>query len=102
MLPSILTTDIAYFLFFLCLAKKQVLKEEIRNLDRAERRQNLSVDYLKNIVLKYLETPDKEQLLPVLTTVLQLSPAEVASLKKKSIQPSVPSMVLGGFFGGSN
>ncbi|KAF9395569.1 hypothetical protein CPC16_007844 [Podila verticillata] len=84
------------------LDQAKVLKEEIRNLDRAERRQNLSVDYLKNIVLKYLETPDKEQLLPVLTTVLQLSPAEVASLKKKSIQPSVPSMVLGGFFGGSS
>ncbi|KAG0026333.1 hypothetical protein BGZ82_009533 [Podila clonocystis] len=83
------------------LDQAKVLKEEIRNLDRAERRQNLSVDYLKNIVLKYLETPDKEQLLPVLTTVLQLSPAEVASLKKKSVQPSVPS-VLGGFFGGSS
>ncbi|KAG0337634.1 hypothetical protein BG000_005177 [Podila horticola] len=83
------------------LDQAKVLKEEIRNLDRAERRQNLSVDYLKNIVLKYLETPDKEQLLPVLTTVLQLSPAEVASLKKKTVQPSVPS-VLGGFFGGSS
>jgi hypothetical protein len=77
-----------------------VLKEEIRNLDRAERRQNLSVDYLKNIVLKYLETTDKEPLLPVLTTVLQLSPAEVASLRKKSAPPSASSMVLGGFFGG--
>lgn len=77
-----------------------MLKEEIRNLDRAERRQNLSVDYLKNIVLKYLETTDKEPLLPVLTTVLQLSPAEVASLRKKSAPPSASSMVLGGFFGG--
>ncbi|KAG0276492.1 hypothetical protein BGZ95_007469 [Linnemannia exigua] len=77
-------------------------QEKIRNLDRAERRQNLSVDYLKNIVLKYLETTDKEPLLPVLTTVLQLSPAEVASLRKKSAPPSTSSMVLGGFFGGGN
>ncbi|KAF8948143.1 hypothetical protein BGZ47_006251 [Haplosporangium gracile] len=82
------------------LDQEKVLKEEIRNLDRAERRQNLSVDYLKNIVLKYLETTDKEPLLPVLTTVLQLSPAEVASLRKKSAPPSASSMVLGGFFGG--
>ncbi|KAF9147765.1 hypothetical protein BG015_010535 [Linnemannia schmuckeri] len=82
------------------LDQEKVLKEEIRNLDRAERRQNLSVDYLKNIVLKYLETTDKEPLLPVLTTVLQLSPAEVASLRKKSVPPSASSMVLGGFFGG--
>ncbi|KAF9087684.1 hypothetical protein BGX29_000708 [Mortierella sp. GBA35] len=82
------------------LDQEKVLKEEIRNLDRAERRQNLSVDYLKNIVLKYLETSDKEPLLPVLTTVLQLSPAEVASLRKKSAPPSASSMVLGGLFGG--
>ncbi|KAG0059988.1 hypothetical protein BGZ89_012653 [Linnemannia elongata] len=82
------------------LDQEKVLKEEIRNLDRAERRQNLSVDYLKNIVLKYLETTDKEPLLPVLTTVLQLSPAEVASLRKKSAPPSTSSMVLGGLFGG--
>ncbi|GJJ77895.1 hypothetical protein EMPS_10254 [Entomortierella parvispora] len=82
------------------LDQEKVLKEEIRSLDRAERRQNLSVDYLKNIVLKYLETSDREQLLPVLTTVLQLSPAEVASLRKKTIQNSTSSLVLGGFFGG--
>ncbi|KAI1319295.1 hypothetical protein EDD11_004432 [Mortierella claussenii] len=82
------------------LDQEKVLKEEIRNLDRAERRQNLSVDYLKNIVLKYLETNDREPLLPVLTTVLQLSPAEVALLRKKTIQTSGSSSVLGGFFGG--
>ncbi|KAF9344689.1 hypothetical protein BGX26_004027 [Mortierella sp. AD094] len=84
------------------LEQEKVLKEEIRNLDRAERRQNLSVDYLKNIVLKYLETSDREPLLPVLTTVLQLSPAEVASLRKKTIQSSASSLVLGGLFGGSH
>ncbi|KAF9953526.1 hypothetical protein BGZ65_004620, partial [Modicella reniformis] len=84
------------------LEQEKVLKEEIRNLDRAERRQNLNVDYLKNIVLKYLETSDREPLLPVLTTVLQLSPAEVASLRKKTIQTSASSMVLGGLFGGGS
>ncbi|KAF9114830.1 hypothetical protein BGX27_009667 [Mortierella sp. AM989] len=84
------------------LDQEKVLKEEIRNLDRAERRQNLSVDYLKNIVLKYLETSDREPLLPVLTTVLQLSPAEVALLRKKTIQTSASSMVLGGLFGGGH
>jgi hypothetical protein len=78
----------------------QVLKEEIRNLDRSEKRQGLNVDYLKNVVLKYLEASDREPLLPVLTTVLQLSPTEVASLRKKTAQPSASSMVLGGLFGG--
>ncbi|KAG0212037.1 hypothetical protein BGX28_006935 [Mortierella sp. GBA30] len=83
------------------LDQEKLLKEEIRNLDRAERRQNLSVDYLKNIVLKYLETTDREPLLPVLTTVLQLSPAEVASLRKKNLT-STSSLVLGGLFGGGH
>ncbi|KAF9585703.1 hypothetical protein BGW38_001150 [Lunasporangiospora selenospora] len=83
------------------LDQEKVLKEEIRSLDRAERRQNLNVDYLKNIVLKYLESTDREQLLPVLTTVLQLSPAEVASLRKRSAPASTSSLVLGGLFGGS-
>ncbi|KAF9951545.1 hypothetical protein BGZ72_006965 [Mortierella alpina] len=83
------------------LDQEKLLKEEIRNQDRAERRQNLSVDYLKNIVLKYLETTDREPLLPVLTTVLQLSPAEVASLRKKN-QASASSLVLGGLFGGGH
>ncbi|KAF9939252.1 hypothetical protein BGZ67_009742 [Mortierella alpina] len=83
------------------LDQEKLLKEEIRNQDRAERRQNLSVDYLKNIVLKYLETTDREPLLPVLTTVLQLSPAEVASLRKKN-QVSASSLVLGGLFGGGH
>ncbi|CAG8623178.1 4853_t:CDS:10, partial [Racocetra fulgida] len=31
-------------------------KEEIRKLDRLEKRQNLNVEYLKNVVLKFFET----------------------------------------------
>ncbi|KAF9976728.1 GRIP and coiled-coil domain-containing protein 2 [Actinomortierella ambigua] len=82
------------------LDQEKVLKEEIRSLDRSERRQNLSVDYLKNIVLKFLETSDREPLIPVLSTVLQLSPEEVATLKKKAVGPTTPSLVpvLGGLF----
>ncbi|KAG0230308.1 GRIP and coiled-coil domain-containing protein 2 [Actinomortierella wolfii] len=75
------------------LDQEKVLKEEIRNLDRSEKRQNLSVDYLKNIVLKFLVTSDREPLIPVLSTVLQLSPEEVATLKKKAVNPSTPSLV---------
>ncbi|KAF9166603.1 hypothetical protein DFQ26_007417 [Actinomortierella ambigua] len=82
------------------LDQEKVLKEEIRSLDRSEKRQNLSVDYLKNIVLKFLETSDREPLIPVLSTVLQLSPGEVATLKKKAVAPTAPSLVpvLGGLF----
>lgn len=62
-----------------------VLKDEIRrierNMDRAESISNL--EYLKNIVLKFfiLKTPhERLQLIPVLVTMLKLSPDEQAKL----------------------
>ncbi|CAG8776116.1 4635_t:CDS:2, partial [Dentiscutata heterogama] len=36
--------------------QEKFLKEEIRKLDRSEKRQNLNVEYLKNVVLKFFET----------------------------------------------
>lgn len=62
-----------------------VLKDEIRrierNMDRAESISNL--EYLKNIVLKFfiLKSPhERLQLIPVLVTMLKLSPDEQAKL----------------------
>ena len=36
------------------------MKEELGKYDRMEKRQDLSVEYLKNVVLKFLEASDKE------------------------------------------
>ncbi|CAB4480118.1 uncharacterized protein OCT59_006347 [Rhizophagus irregularis] len=48
------------------LDQEKILKEEIRKLDRLEKRQNLSVEYLKNVVLKFFETEPsgREPLVP--------------------------------------
>ena len=62
-----------------------LLKDEIRrierNVDRAESLSNL--EYLKNIILKFFvlkSTPERLQLIPVLVTMLKLSPDEHAQL----------------------
>jgi len=64
--------------------QEKVLKEEIRKLDSFEKRQNLSIEYLKNVILKFLQSGDKERepLVPVLTKLLYLSPTESDNLKK--------------------
>ena len=62
-----------------------VLKDEIRrierNMDRAESISNL--EYLKNIVVKFFilkSSHERLQLIPVLVTMLKLSPDEQAKL----------------------
>ncbi|CAF3589009.1 unnamed protein product [Adineta steineri] len=62
-----------------------LLKDEIRrierNMDRAESISNL--EYLKNIILKFFilkSVPERLQLIPVLVTMLKLSPDEQAQL----------------------
>lgn len=48
------------------LLKVQVdgLKEDIRELERSQNRENANMDYLKNIIVKYMETHDDEVNLP--------------------------------------
>ena len=41
--------------------QEKVLKEEIRRMDRMEKRQDMSIEYLKNVVLKFLESSAGER-----------------------------------------
>jgi len=68
-----------------------VLKDEIRrmerNIDRAESLSNL--EYLKNVILKFFilkSTHERLQLIPVLVTMLKLSPDEQAKLVRVAQQ----------------
>lgn len=65
----------------------KALKEEIRRLQRGTDRMDLAenLEYLKNVVFKFLaldngQIEQKQQLIPVLSTVLKLSPSETAIL----------------------
>ncbi|CAI2168385.1 8364_t:CDS:10 [Funneliformis geosporum] len=78
------------------LEQEKILKEELRKLDRLEKRQDLSVEYLKNVVLKFFESnpADREPLVPVISTILQLSPDEVQSLKENAVDANSNPVVL--------
>ncbi|CAG8662719.1 11796_t:CDS:10, partial [Ambispora gerdemannii] len=79
--------------------QEKVLKEEIRKMDRLEKRQDLSVEYLKNVVLRFFETSpdDREPLIPVISTILQLSPEETRNLKDNALNDVAENPVVLGF-----
>ncbi|XP_039009490.1 protein GRIP-like isoform X1 [Hibiscus syriacus] len=57
--------------------QEAMLKEELRNMERSKRREGVDMTYLKNVILKLLETGEVEALLPVVAMLLQFSPEEV-------------------------
>ena len=63
----------------------RVLKEEVRRLERNKEREEQfgNLEYLKNVVLKYLTMKsERERLVPVLVTMLKLSPDEKRVLQE--------------------
>lgn len=70
-----------------------VLKDEIRRLERSiERNESISnLEYLKNIILKFFmlkSSPERLQLVPVLVTMLKLSPDEQGQLIRVAQHPT--------------
>ncbi|XP_065061205.1 GRIP and coiled-coil domain-containing protein 1-like [Rhopilema esculentum] len=62
------------------------LKEEIRRLERNRTRETANMEYVKNIFLRYILSDSqsvKLQLTTAIATVLQFSPSELNSLRKK-------------------
>ncbi|XP_074571452.1 protein GRIP [Curcuma longa] len=57
--------------------QEAMLKEELRTMDRSNKREGIDMMYLKNVILKLLETGEVEVLLPVVATLLQFSPEEI-------------------------
>ncbi|XP_064942543.1 protein GRIP-like isoform X2 [Musa acuminata AAA Group] len=57
--------------------QEAMLKEELRNMERSHKREGIDMTYLKNVILKLLETGEVEALLPVVATLLQFSPEEI-------------------------
>ncbi|KAK9678888.1 hypothetical protein RND81_11G239000 [Saponaria officinalis] len=57
--------------------QESMLKEELRSMDRAQKREGVDMTYLKNVLLKLLETGEVEALLPVIAMLLQFSPEEI-------------------------
>lgn len=57
--------------------QEAMLKEEFRNMERMQKREGVDMTYLKNVILKLLETGEVEALLPVIGMLLQFSPEEM-------------------------
>ncbi|KAJ7953212.1 protein GRIP [Quillaja saponaria] len=57
--------------------QEAILKAEFRNMERMQRRDGVDMTYLKNVILKLLETGEVEALLPVVAMLLQFSPEEM-------------------------
>ena len=67
--------------------QETALKEAVRELEREIERMKLAgktvdMEYFKNVMLKLFETGAEESLLPVVSTMLQFSPAEMARCRK--------------------
>ncbi|VDO22195.1 unnamed protein product [Haemonchus placei] len=73
-------------------AQSSLLKEEIRRLERNEERVRHieNSEYLKNIIIKFLcperVSGERMQLVPILTTMLRLSPEETERLNRIAAQ----------------
>ncbi|KAF7829034.1 protein GRIP [Senna tora] len=57
--------------------QEAMLKAELRNMERTKKREGVDMTYLKNVILKLLETGEVEALLPVIAMLLQFSPDEM-------------------------
>ncbi|CAJ1387221.1 unnamed protein product [Effrenium voratum] len=76
-------------------AQEKVLKDRIRELESSQGRTHVAGDYLKHVVLKYIEYCQKgdmksQSLVPVLSTLLNLNSQE----RKLVEHSSVPSPLL--------
>ncbi|GJN32274.1 hypothetical protein PR202_gb20770 [Eleusine coracana subsp. coracana] len=69
--------------------QEALLKAELRNMERSQKREGIDMTYLKNVILKLLETGEVGALLPVVATLLQFSPDEL-----KKCQQGVLSSVI--------
>lgn len=62
-----------------------VLKEEIRKLERDRSRESANMEYLKNIVLRFMMSTSysvKQQMITAIATILQFSPRELNQVRK--------------------
>ncbi|XP_011650264.1 protein GRIP isoform X2 [Cucumis sativus] len=57
--------------------QEAMLKAELRDMERSQKREGVDMTYLKNVILKLLETGEVEALLPVVAMLLQFSPEEM-------------------------
>ncbi|KAI8639197.1 hypothetical protein BD408DRAFT_274804 [Parasitella parasitica] len=65
--------------------QEKVLKDELRKIDAFEKRQDMNVEYLKNVLVKFLMSENKQAMVPILAKLLCLDETETNSLMENCI-----------------
>ena len=73
-----------------------ILKEEYQNSERSQKRSSVDMTYVKNVILKLLETGEVEALLPVIAMLLQFSPDELRRCQEAYRMQAVAEVPLSG------
>jgi hypothetical protein len=77
----------------------QLLKQEIRRAERNEKREQTAaqMEYLKNVVLKFIQCTgdEQEQLVPALATLLQFNADELQRVRRhlRAVSAATPLSV---------
>ncbi|KAI7893005.1 uncharacterized protein EV154DRAFT_163793 [Mucor mucedo] len=66
-------------------SQEKILKDELRKIDAFEKRQDVNVEYLKNVLVKFLMSGNKQAMVPILAKLLCLDTAETNTLMEKCI-----------------
>lgn len=64
-------------------AANEELKAKLMEMDRASKRSGANLEYLKNMVVVWMEGETKDEILKVIATILQFSPQEIARIEEK-------------------
>lgn len=70
--------------------QEALLKAELRDMERKQKREGVDMTYLKNVILKLLETGEVGALLPVIGMLLQFSPEEMQKCHQAYTSMDVP------------
>jgi len=64
--------------------QEKALKEQIRDADRSRSRVEINAEYLKNVVVRYMQfgATEHDHLLPVIAALLSLTPDEVTRINE--------------------
>ncbi|OBZ86210.1 hypothetical protein A0J61_05737 [Choanephora cucurbitarum] len=65
--------------------QEKILKDELRKMDAVEKRQDMNNEYLKNVLIKFLMSDNKQTLVPILSKLLYLDEAETNQLMANCI-----------------
>ncbi|EKX54468.1 hypothetical protein GUITHDRAFT_150019 [Guillardia theta CCMP2712] len=75
--------------------QNEILRKEAATLHRVEKfeskfREGINIEYLKNVLIKYVETQDHEGLIPVFYSVLEFNAEERRRLENVRVKMSSP------------